>query len=70
MKYPKLFPNIIDVTKAPYFADNTGKTDCSEAFLPYAHKAQSIAGSADLQHSRAFQTAVSTLCHTCVERKV
>ena len=30
MKYPKLFPNIIDVTKAPYFADNTGKTDCSE----------------------------------------
>lgn len=29
MKYPKNFRNIIDVTKAPYFADNTGKTDCT-----------------------------------------
>ena len=30
MKYPKDFKNIIDVTKAPYFADNTGKIDCTE----------------------------------------
>ena len=30
MKYPENFKNIIDVTKAPYFADNTGKTDCTE----------------------------------------
>lgn len=29
MKYPENFKNIIDVTKAPYFADNTGKTDCT-----------------------------------------
>ncbi len=29
MKYPLNFSNIIDVTKAPYFADNTGKTDCT-----------------------------------------
>ena len=30
MKYSLNFSNIIDVTKAPYFADNTGKTDCTE----------------------------------------
>ena len=30
MKYPFESENIIDVTKAPYFADNTGKTDCTE----------------------------------------
>ncbi len=29
MKYPLNFGNIIDVTKAPYFADNTGKVDCT-----------------------------------------
>lgn len=29
MKYPENFENIIDVTKAPYFADNTGKSDCT-----------------------------------------
>ena len=31
MKYPFEAENIIDVTKAPYFADNTGKTDCTDA---------------------------------------
>lgn len=31
MRYPFEAENIIDVTKAPYFADNTGKTDCTEA---------------------------------------
>ena len=31
MKYPFTSKNIIDVTKAPYFADNTGKTDCTDA---------------------------------------
>ncbi len=31
MKYPLNFGNIIDVTKAPYFADNTGKVDCTAA---------------------------------------
>lgn len=30
MKYPENLPNIIDVTKAPYYADNTGKTDCGD----------------------------------------
>ena len=30
MKYPENFKNIIDVTKAPYFADNTGKKDCTD----------------------------------------
>lgn len=30
MKYPENFKNIIDVTKAPYFVDNTGKTDCTK----------------------------------------
>ena len=30
MKYPENFKNIIDVTKAPYFADNTGKNDCTD----------------------------------------
>lgn len=29
MKYPIITDTIIDVTKAPYFADNTGKTDCT-----------------------------------------
>ena len=29
MKYPIESKVIIDVTKAPYFADNTGKTDCT-----------------------------------------
>ena len=31
MRYPDFCKNIIDVTKAPYFADNTGKTDCTKA---------------------------------------
>ena len=31
MRYPDFCKNIIDVTKAPYFADNTGKTDCTAA---------------------------------------
>lgn len=31
MRYPFTSENIIDVTKAPYFADNTGKTDCTDA---------------------------------------
>lgn len=31
MKYPIQCKNIIDVTKPPYNADNTGKTDCTEA---------------------------------------
>ncbi len=31
MKYPFESENIIDVTKAPYFADNTGKIDCTAA---------------------------------------
>ena len=30
MKYPDNLKNIIDVTKAPYYADNTGKTDCTQ----------------------------------------
>ena len=30
MKYPFSSETIIDVTKAPYFADNTGKTDCTD----------------------------------------
>ena len=29
MKYPFKTDTIIDVTKAPYFADNSGKTDCT-----------------------------------------
>ncbi len=29
MRYPVDFKNIIDITKAPYFADNTGKIDCT-----------------------------------------
>lgn len=31
MRYPFESENIIDITKAPYFADNTGKTDCTDA---------------------------------------
>ena len=31
MRYPDFCNNIIDVTKAPYFADNSGKTDCTAA---------------------------------------
>lgn len=31
MRYPDFCENIIDVTKAPYYADNTGKTDCTRA---------------------------------------
>ncbi len=30
MKYPEFCNNIIDVTKPPYNADNTGKTDCTK----------------------------------------
>ena len=30
MKFPKLTETVIDVTKPPYLADNTGKTDCTE----------------------------------------
>lgn len=31
MRYPEYCKPVIDVTKAPYFADNTGKTDCTAA---------------------------------------
>lgn len=31
MKYPKNFKQITDITKEPYFADNTGKNDCTAA---------------------------------------
>lgn len=31
--YPPQARGIIDVTKAPYFADNTGKTDCTAALI-------------------------------------
>ena len=31
MKYPHNAKAVVDVTKAPYFCDNTGKTDCTEA---------------------------------------
>ncbi len=31
MKYPECAKNVIDVTKAPYFADNSGKNDCTAA---------------------------------------
>ncbi len=31
MKYPEFCTSVVDVTKAPYFADNTGKTDCTAA---------------------------------------
>lgn len=31
MKYPECCKNVIDVTKAPYFADNSGNSDCTEA---------------------------------------
>ena len=31
MRYNDFCSNIIDVTKAPYFADNSGKTDCTAA---------------------------------------
>ena len=30
MKYPGNLKNVIDVTKAPYYADNTGKIDCTD----------------------------------------
>ncbi len=29
MRYPEGCKNVIDVTKAPYFADNSGQTDCT-----------------------------------------
>ena len=31
LKYPDMCKTVIDVTKAPYFADPTGKTDCTKA---------------------------------------
>ena len=33
MRYPEYCKNVIDVTKAPYFADNSGKTDCTAALI-------------------------------------
>lgn len=33
MKYPINCKNIVDVTKPPYNADNTGKTDCTKALI-------------------------------------
>ncbi len=33
MKYPVHGTNLIDVTKAPYFVDNTGKTDCTDTLI-------------------------------------
>lgn len=33
MKYPERCKNIIDVTKPPYNADNTGKNDCTKALI-------------------------------------
>ena len=31
MKYPIEHPSVIDITKSPYFADNTGQTDTTNA---------------------------------------
>lgn len=31
MNYLEICKNVIDVTKAPYYADNTGNTDCTQA---------------------------------------
>lgn len=31
MRYPEFAKNVVDVTKAPYFADNSGRTDCTAA---------------------------------------
>lgn len=31
MRYPERCPNIIDVTKPPYLADNQGVKDCTAA---------------------------------------
>lgn len=33
MNYPAKCKNIIDITKPPYNADNTGKTDCTAALI-------------------------------------
>lgn len=33
MRYPKECKNVIDVTKAPYYADNTGKNDCTQILI-------------------------------------
>ena len=33
MRYPENLRVIVDVTKPPYCADNTGKTDCTEALI-------------------------------------
>ena len=33
MRYPDNCNNVIDVTKAPYFADSSGKTDCTAALV-------------------------------------
>lgn len=33
MKYPKECKNVIDVTKPPYSADNTGVRDCTDALI-------------------------------------
>lgn len=33
MYIPNKFKNIIDVTKAPYYCDNTGKNDCTESLI-------------------------------------
>ena len=30
MRFPRLTEAVIDVTKPPYLADNTGNTDCTE----------------------------------------
>ena len=31
MKYPIEHPSVIDITKSPYFVDNTGQTDATNA---------------------------------------
>ncbi len=33
MKYPEKCKNVIDVTKAPYYADNTGKTNVTDVLI-------------------------------------
>lgn len=40
MRYPECSRNVIDVTKAPYFADNSGKTDCTSGSLVHLRAVQ------------------------------
>lgn len=55
--YPENCKAILDVTKAPYFVDNTGTEDCTEKLIQILNDVMSV-------HANEMERIYETLCHS------